>query len=144
VSTRCSGCARSVARELSIVASFSDKFASDCESEVTCGDVKEISGIEPSVNNLEPGVISSICDVGDLAEDIRGSAGSVLLETGTGEDDGGMSGTVEGGSPSNPILYSRSTAPLDENDGEIAVEATMTGRVSDFESSMGEITGAAA
>ena len=37
------------------VASFSSEFGG--ESEVTCGGVKEISGIEPSVNNLEPGRI---------------------------------------------------------------------------------------
>jgi hypothetical protein len=36
---------------VSSVASFSGKF--DCESEVTCGGVKEISGTGPCVNNLE-------------------------------------------------------------------------------------------
>jgi hypothetical protein len=127
------------------VALFSGKF--DCKLEVICGDVKEISGTEPCVNNLEPGVISSTCDVGDvgdLAEDIKGSAGRVSLETGTGEDDDGMPGTFEGGSTPKSVLYSRSTAPLDGSDGEIAVEATMAGRVSDSEWSVGEITGASA
>jgi hypothetical protein len=48
-------------RELSSVlnvASFSGEF--DCESKVICGGVKEISGTELCVNNLEPGVIRSI------------------------------------------------------------------------------------
>jgi hypothetical protein len=141
VSTRCSGCARSVAGELSWasnVASFSGKF--DCESEVTCEGVKDISGTEPSVNNLDPGVVRSICDVGEAdSEDIRGSTGSVSLEAGTGEDNDGMSGTIEGGSTSESVLYNRS-APLDGSDGEIAVEATMAGRVSDSELSIGEMT----
>jgi hypothetical protein len=70
--------------------SFSGEFY--CELEATCGGVKEISRIEPSVSNLESGVIWSICDVGDLA--------------GTGEDDGGMSGTTEGGSTSKSVSYS--------------------------------------
>ena len=57
--------------------------------------MREISGTGPSVNNLEPGVIRSICHVEDLAEDIRGSPGHVSPETGTGKDDDGMSGAIE-------------------------------------------------
>jgi hypothetical protein len=106
--------------------------------------MKGISGIDPSVNNFEPGVIRSICDVGDLAEDIRGSAGCVSLENGTSDVDDGRPGTIEGESTSKSVLYCRSTAPLDGNKEKIAVEATMAGRVSDSELSMGEITGASA
>jgi hypothetical protein len=129
---------------VSNVASSSGKF--DCSSEVTRGGMIEISGIEPSgVNNLEVGVVRSTCDVGDLAEDIRGSAGRASLEAGTGEGDDGMSGsTTEGGSASKSVLYSRSMVPLDGSDGEITVEATMAGRVSASELSMGEMTGASA
>jgi hypothetical protein len=59
-------------RELSwvlSVAPFCARF--DCESEVICGGVKEISGTKPSVNNLESGVNRSIWDVGEV-EDLRG------------------------------------------------------------------------
>jgi hypothetical protein len=145
VSTRSSGCARSVAGELSWVsnvASFSGKW--DCELEVTCRGVKDVSGTDPSVNNLEPGVVRSICDVGEAdSEDIR-STESVSLEASTGEDDDGMPGTIEGGSTSKSVLYSRSTAPLDGSDGEIAVKATTAGRESDSELSIGEMTGVSA
>jgi hypothetical protein len=51
-------------RELSWISNVASLFGKfDCETEVTCGE-----GNEPSVNNLEPGVI---CDVGET-EDIRG------------------------------------------------------------------------
>jgi hypothetical protein len=114
---RRSGCARSVAGELSWVsnvASFSGKFGD--KPEVTCGGVKDISGSEASVNNLESGVVRLICVVGEAeSEDIRGSTEGVSLEAGTGEDDDGMSG-----------------------------KATIVGRVSDSELSIGEMTGVSA
>jgi hypothetical protein len=65
----------------------------------------------------------------------------VSLETGTGEGDDGMSGTMEGGTTCKSVIL---TELPEGSDGEIAVEATVAGRVSDSESSMGEMTGAAA
>jgi hypothetical protein len=126
-------------QELSLVSNVASLFGKfGCKSEVICGGVKEISGTEPWVNNLESGVITrSIWDVGEAdLEDIRGSTGSMSSETGTGEDDDGMSGTIEGESTSNSVR-------LTALDGSNDVEATKADRVSDSElSTMGEITGA--
>jgi hypothetical protein len=66
-----------------------------CETEVTCGAVKEKTGTELRGTNLGPGVGLS-CSGCDIEADVAcGSAGTILPGTGVEKDENGDTGTKE-------------------------------------------------